>query len=550
MPGTSGEYPVTHAAGETADDALISVIIPCFNHSHFLGEAIESVLTQAYPCVEVVVVDDGSTDETATVSARYPTVRYVRQAHQGLAAARNTGIARSAGEYLAFVDADDLLLPDALAISHEWLCDHPDEAFVSGHYRFRYGDKVRLAERKHPAHPNAYCALLQCNYITMHGAVLYRRGAVVAVGGFDQSLKACEDYDLYVRLARSYSVGRHNAVVAEYRQHDANMTRDAALMLQASVAALQKQRPHVAHHPEYQQAYASGMRFWHDLYGVELLQSVGRDLRLRCWRRAARDLTTLMRYGPAGIVARTACRLLIRAARRQRVAWRSRGARRVGGVDFGALRSVIPVSREFGFDRGQPIDRYYIERFLAGHASDIRGRVLEIGDDAYTRAFGGAGVTAIDVLHVAPGNPAATIIADLASAAHIPADSFDCILLTQTLHLIYDLHAAARTLFRILRPGGVVLATVPGISQISSDGWKESWYWSLTPLSATRLFTGVFGADHVTVAAFGNVLAATAFLHGLAATELTPDERDVRDPHYPMLITVRATKPSAAGPDV
>jgi glycosyltransferase involved in cell wall biosynthesis len=196
MPGASGEYPVKPAAA----DALISVIIPCFNHARFLGEAIESVLGQTYRCVEVVV-DDGSTDETATVAARYPTARYVRQAHQGLAAARNTGIAHSAGEYLAFVDADDRLLPDALAIGREWLRDHPDDAFVSGHYRFRYGDEIRLAERKHPAHPNAYRVLLQCNYITMHGAVLYRRGAVVAVGGFDQSLRACEDYDLYLRLA-------------------------------------------------------------------------------------------------------------------------------------------------------------------------------------------------------------------------------------------------------------------------------------------------------------------------------------------------------------
>jgi SAM-dependent methyltransferase len=200
------------------------------------------------------------------------------------------------------------------------------------------------------------------------------------------------------------------------------------------------------------------------------------------------------------------------------------------------------VSREFGFDRGQPVDRYYIERFLAANAAAIRGHVLEIGDDAYTRAFGGTNVTGSDVLHVTPGNPAATIVADLAHADEIPADTFDCVIVTQTLHLIYDLHAAVRALHRILRPGGVALATIPGISQISRDQWSESWYWSLTPLSARRLFAEAFGEANVTVRAFGNVLAATAFLHGLASTELTPAELAVSDAQYPVIVTVRAVK--------
>ena len=116
-----------------------------------------------------------------------------------------------------------------------------------------------------------------------------------------------------------------------------------------------------------------------------------------------------------------------------------------GRVTFGDLRRTRPIDPYFGWQRGQPIDRYYIERFLASHGSDVRGRVLEVGDATYTRRFGEDRVTRSDVLHVDPDAPQATIVADLADAAHIPADNFDCIILTQTLHLIFDVRAAVAT---------------------------------------------------------------------------------------------------------
>ena len=139
----------------------------------------------------------------------------------------------------------------------------------------------------------------------------------------------------------------------------------------------------------------------------------------------------------------------------------------VGSVEFGDLRRLRPISITFGWDRGLPIDRYYIDRFIERHAADIRGRVLEIGDPGYTRKYGGDKVTRSDVLHAIPGNPQATIIADLTCADHIPSDSFDCIILTQTLQFIYDFRAALKTLYRILAPGGVLLATSHGICRIS-----------------------------------------------------------------------------------
>jgi SAM-dependent methyltransferase len=205
---------------------------------------------------------------------------------------------------------------------------------------------------------------------------------------------------------------------------------------------------------------------------------------------------------------------------------------------------VVPVSRVYGFDRGQPVDRYYIERFLARNAECIRGRVLEIGGSTYTRRFGGRRVTEVDVLHVREGNPEATLVGDLSAGRHFPSGAFDCILLVQTLQLIFDVDAAARTLCRMLKPGGVLLATFPGISHKGRDEWADVWQWGFTSVSAARVFGRVFPADHLAIERHGNVLATTAFLYGLASSELSPEELDYSDDCYEMLIALRAVKPA------
>jgi SAM-dependent methyltransferase len=220
----------------------------------------------------------------------------------------------------------------------------------------------------------------------------------------------------------------------------------------------------------------------------------------------------------------------------------------VGWVRFGSLRRLTPMGAVFGLKRGHSldlcIDRFYIEYFLSQYSADIRGRVLEISDNTYTRRFGGTSVRQSDVLHAGPGNPQATIVADLTSANHIAANAFDCIILTQTLQYIYDVRAALRTLYRILKPGGVLLATCPGLSQMSrrdAEQWGE--YWRFTTLSVRMLCAEVFPEQHCTVQGYGNVLVALAFLHGLLVTELRPEELEYHDPDYEVLITVRAQKP-------
>jgi peptidoglycan/xylan/chitin deacetylase (PgdA/CDA1 family)/SAM-dependent methyltransferase len=213
-----------------------------------------------------------------------------------------------------------------------------------------------------------------------------------------------------------------------------------------------------------------------------------------------------------------------------------------GKIDFGSLRRVTPVSREWGFDRGQPVDRYYIERFLARRATAIRGRVLEFADPHYTHKFGGDRVTGSEVLEVT-GSAAATYTCRLERGDEIPTERFDCVICTQTLQLIYDLHGALRTLHRILKPGGYLLLTVPGITPIHhGDDYGDAWHWTFTMSSVSRLCGDLFGPDSLEVELFGNVLAASAFLYGLADAELTQDELDHLDPDYPVTIAVQAKK--------
>jgi SAM-dependent methyltransferase len=220
-----------------------------------------------------------------------------------------------------------------------------------------------------------------------------------------------------------------------------------------------------------------------------------------------------------------------------------RGIPQPGAVDFGDLRRVNPISRHFGVDRGTAVDRHYVESFLARHAADVRGRVLEVCESTYTRRYGGDRVTHCDVLHVRDGNPQATIIADLADAPQVPDASFDCIVLTQTLHLVYDAGAAVRTLHRLLKPGGVLLLTVPGITQVPhGTDWAYTWYWAFTELSVRKMLGEVFGAGNLAVEVGGNVLAATALLHGLAVEEFAADELDALDRDYPVIIAARALR--------
>lgn len=222
--------------------------------------------------------------------------------------------------------------------------------------------------------------------------------------------------------------------------------------------------------------------------------------------------------------------------------WRKRLARARRPAWLGTIRRLAPLSEHYGRDRGTPVDRYYIERFLADERRAITGRVLEVLNRDYTDRFGAA-VDRADVLDVDPSNVDATIVADLASADVIPSDTFDCFVLTQTLQYVYDLESAVAHVHRILRPGGTVLCSVPAVSRIGRLE-IDSEYWRLTAASCARLFTDAFVGGEVSVRARGNVLAGVAFLMGMSAEELSTSELEHDDPYFPVVVVVRATKVS------
>ncbi len=240
-------------------------------------------------------------------------------------------------------------------------------------------------------------------------------------------------------------------------------------------------------------------------------------------------------FVPAGVRRR------LRPVRRAYVDWRRRRP-----PDLGDLRRVTPIDPNWGFERGTPIDRVYVESFIGSHAADIHGRVLEIAAPDYTNRFG-SGVETVDILMATEGNPQATIVADLTDAPHITDDSFDCAIVTQTLQFVYDVRAAFTTLNRVLVPGGVLLATVPGLTKISppeDDEWGEWWHY--TSRSALRLAEEAFGEGAVEVRAYGNVLSASGFLYGLAASDLRREELEAHDRLYEVIVGIRAVKQSPA----
>lgn len=559
------------APGETRP--RVTVVMIFLNMSTFLAEAIDSVLTQQYTHWELMLVDDGSSDGSTEIARRYAD-RYPGRVHylehpghenRGMSASRNLGVHAGCGEYVAFLDSDDVWLPNKL-VEHVALLDaHPEAGWLAGGLIMWYSwthreqdlasDRTRelRIERDRVLHPpHHFCEFLR-NGGALPGinSLLIRRSAIESVGGSDDRFRgAYEDQVLISKLSLNFPVYIASGCLDRYRQHPGSHTA----MVRRD-GAYHPYRPHQLRRPflEWVESYVRER----GIENADVLEAV--RVQLSPYRSRAVFALWWVRQSVAGLrwTVRAALEDGARRVGRDLVptglhAWASR---RVYGenyrppkglIDFGSLRRVTPVSRCGGRDRGLPVDRYYIEQLLARHAGDIRGHVLEIGDDAYARRFGGDRVGQIDILHAYAGNPKATIVADLADAPHIPDETFDCIILTQTLQYVFDARAAVRTLHRSLTPGGVLLATVPGISQIvpdvaADDAHAHPW-WSFTSHSMARMLRECFSAEHVSVQSFGNVLAATALLHGACAEELTAAELDAVDGEYQVIVGVRAVK--------
>jgi glycosyltransferase involved in cell wall biosynthesis len=275
---------------------LVSIIIPCYNQAHFLVDSIESALAQTYGRTELVVVDDGSSDNTAELAARYP-VRYVRQPNRGVAEARNCGFNASAGEYVIFLDADDRLTCDSVQAHLHCLAAHPGVGFVVGEIEWidKKGScigtgKWELLKQNH------YEELLKVNHVANTIAVMFRRSVLEHVGGFSSFFSPAEDYEILLRAGRSFPSAHHSAVVAQYRRHSTNTSRKGAVMLRATHRVMLAERYLVKGNRRLEAALREGHHHWRDFYGAVTIKEIWADLRRRDLAHAVQAFAALIRY--------------------------------------------------------------------------------------------------------------------------------------------------------------------------------------------------------------------------------------------------------------
>jgi glycosyltransferase involved in cell wall biosynthesis len=292
----------------------VTVVIPTFNHARFLGEAIKSVLAQTRQVDEIIVVDDGSTDDPATVVSEFPAARLIRQENRGLSAARNTGLRNCKARYVIFLDADDRLRPNAVEAGLNCITSHPECAFV-------YGGHCRVSEDGHPLGPgsfmpvdgDAHLALTRWNLVGPPVSVLFRRECLLAVNGFDETLRRCEDYDIYLRLAQKYPIGCHPTIVAEYRRHGQNMSNNYVEQLATVLEVLDRHEARVAANPLGRTALQEGRANLRSLYVSRMLDAA--SVRWRARHNVIVLLTDLIeaaRWSPS----RTASAVLSGVSRR------------------------------------------------------------------------------------------------------------------------------------------------------------------------------------------------------------------------------------------
>ena len=279
----------------------VSVVIPCFKQAQFLPDAIESVLAQTNPVLEIIVIDDGSPDDVAAAASPYQSVRYIRQTNRGLAGARNRGLRECRGEYVLFLDSDDRILPDHVAISLEAFHQRPGNALVCGNYRW-FGAPDTWHVHDCTPRPDFYGSLLRCSFnIPVHTALMWR-GAVNQIGGFDETMTACEDTDFMLRFASNFSMYCHHQLVAEYRRHLGQMTRQPELILRGYRLLIRRHRGRINTDPRYREACRAGLHRMQQNFGEPVIWDLAKSLRSSSFRRALHDLRILLMYYPSGLM--------------------------------------------------------------------------------------------------------------------------------------------------------------------------------------------------------------------------------------------------------
>lgn len=537
------------------ETSLVSVIVIFFNEERFIEKAIESVLLQTYTNWELLLVDDGSHDKSTLIATsyvqRYPgRVKYLEhENHQnlGMSCSRNLGIQHSKGDYVCFLDADDLWLPQKLAAQVTLMHTNPAVSLVCGRtlWWYEWANSTENASRDFVqklsvplntvvSPPKLLLMFLEDEWATLHDLMI-KREAIETVGGYEDSFRGMyEDQAFHGKLALEFEAFVANEVWCKYRQHNDACTSRSHQQGQY-LATRRKFLLWLENH--LKQKNLKNTEVWRSLQRKKAATRYPAMTRLL---KSVKNSTKPLREMALGLGRQILPQGLKHWLWSQ---WTYKLWPPIGFVNFGHLRRVHPIGKVWPNYRGVSVDRFYIEKFLVDQSADIRGRVLELADATYTTRLGGDKVTHSDVLHAIEGNPAATIVADLTYGDEIPSNTFDCIILTQALLLIYDVKAAIKTIYRILKPGGVVLITVPGITQIIRNDMEQyGQYWSFTEQSISKLLGEVFPAESIETRSFGNVLTASAFLYNLAVEDLSKGELDYHDPDYQLIIGARAAK--------
>ena len=533
-----------------SDKPLVSVILIFFNAERFLQEAIESVFAQTYDAWELLLVDDGSTDGSPAIAQRcakqyFGKVRHLEHAgHQnrGMSASRNLGIAEAKGEYIAFLDADDVWLPHKLEQQVAALESRPEAAMIYGPAQWWYSWSGRREDLQRDyihelgVEPNTllrpptlltrFLRIPEISPCTC--SVLIRRNVVEQVGGFEERFRGLyEDQVFFAKVSLSQPVFVSSECSARYRQHpnsNCSITQETAQHATRRLAFLRWLADYLSKH---------------GVNNGALRKALNREI----WPYRHPNLDRIYQLARRGLPGK-----IWRWSLRFKCSWLSLPlVRNLRCLQF---RRLQPLGH--GRQRGTPIVRHYWERYLQEHQADIRGTALEIGTTYTIREFGGIVVTRADAIDLSPHSPEVRVVADLSHADHVPSDRYDCFVNQFTMHLIYDAEAALYHSIRLLKPGGVLLINFSCVDYYFPRGldmgtgeplFLYRWY---TPIQVENLLRSLsLRTDDYTLDVYGNLFTRIAYQMNMPAEELTRRELEYVDAGHPLLICARVVKPAS-----